>query len=171
LLNVCHPTKETRLKLPLLIPSALLVLGVSSSALAEPATRSPKLRLARTSPVMQLKAPPRALPSTVSLEIRDTAPASASQLSRFALPLGDRGGAQIVSSADDHEYRINVRRDDYAPESPVMFDIERSRRGGDSRVKEAKLRAVVRMRPGQRVVVARIERADGSRTEVLATLK
>jgi hypothetical protein len=54
-------------------------------------------------------------------------------------------------------------------DSPVSFDIERSHR--DPSGSEAKLRAVVRMRPGQKVVVARIERSDGSKTEVIATLK
>jgi hypothetical protein len=167
------------LKLPLILPSAFAVLALSmaSPALAEPTRprvmRPAAQRLVKIAPPMQMRAATRAptVSSTVSLEVKDSMPARASLTSRFALPLGDRGGARIVSSASDHEYRISVRRDDDTPDSPVSFDIERSQRGPTPQLSEAKLRAVVRMRPGQKVVVARIERSDGSKTEVIASLK
>lgn len=157
------------MKLPLIVPSAFAVLALtmSSSALAEPA----RPRVMRPL-VHQLRVPaPPIQSSTVSLEVKDSIPSRAALTSRFALPLGDRGGARIVSSASDHEYRISVRRDDETKDAPVSFDIERSQRGPSPQLSEAKLRAVVRMRPGQKVVVARIERSDGSKTEVIASLK
>ncbi len=168
------------MKLPLVrsFSAAAFALTLGGYACAEPA---PPVHLtparfappARVAPIqMQVrKARAPRVPTGIAIEIRDSAPQHGSQVSRFSLPLFDHGGSRVESEAADHVYKIDVHRDGDDVSSPIFFDLQRSQRGRDSHVNEAKLHAIVRMKPGQRVVIARIERSDGSRTEVVATLR
>lgn len=110
-------------------------------------------------------------PTMVAIEIREIHSGGPTQIERFSLPLGDLGSSKIESRVGDVEYRIAVVREGSPAASQLAFDVRKSHFGPKSSSSEAQVRASVRMSAGQHVVIAAMDRSDGSRTEVLAQLK
>jgi hypothetical protein len=110
------------------------------------------------------------MPALIAVEIREIRAGAPSKVERFSFPVTERGVSRIDSRVGDLEYRITVHRAGSGVASPLAFDIRKSERRENSQ-SESKVSASVRMKPGQPVVIATMDRADGSRTEVLAQLK
>lgn len=123
--------------------------------------------LARPAPVAVAGA---AIPALIAIEIREIRAGSPSKVERFSFPVTERGASRIDSRVGDLEYRITVHRDGAGAAAPLAFDIRKSERRGNAS-SESKVSASLRMKSGQPVVIAAMDRADGSRTEVLAELK
>lgn len=170
-----------------LAPALVLFTTLTTTAHAEPARAArrgptpspwlgsaarPKLVLAKAfgpgAPVAH--APPAPRGQEITVEVHDSRPGQARNVEQFSLPVAEHG-AKIESRVGSTDYRLNVSREGIAPDAPLEIDLERSQRGGGTDVYEATVRASVRVAPGRRVVVARILRSDGSRTEVIASLK
>ena len=128
----------------------------------------PQLRPVRPPPAPVASATSVSL--QVSLEIRESSPGTPVRVERFTLPLTDHNQSKIRSRIGDTEYTIGVHRDGPDPDSPLEFDLDKSQRGPGTR-SEAAVHASVRIKARQRAVIARMDRSDGSRTEVIAELK
>lgn len=107
----------------------------------------------------------------ISVEVVDVAPGRPRRVERFTIPVLERGSSKVQSRVGNTEYEIGVRQEGDEADAPLGFDVSRSERGPIATSSEAKVRASLRIKPGQRATIARISRADGSRTEVVATLK
>lgn len=153
------------------------------SAHADPPRRTATVPAAQSRPRIALRpAPPplpapapavvagAAIPALIAVEIREIRAGAPSKVERFSFPVTERGVSRIDSRVGDLEYRITVHRAGSGAASPLAFDIRKSERRENSQ-SESKVSASVRMKPGQPVVIATMDRADGSRTEVLAQLK
>jgi len=111
------------------------------------------------------------VPREVTVEVHDIASSKSRQVEVFTLPLTERGGSKLTSRIGNVEYEIRVSLQGNAGGAPLAFDVSRFQRGPGPSVAEASVNATVRIKKGARVVVARIMRSDGSRTEVLASIK
>jgi len=143
-------------------PAAYSRPRVPAQLAAPPATR--------TTPT-QPPAASSASPVMVGIEIREIRAGAPAQLERFSLPLGDGGQSRIEVRAGDSEYRLSLHRDGPGPNAPLVFDVRKSQRTAKGPSSEARVNATVRVRAGQPVVIAAIDRPDGSRTEVLAQIQ
>ena len=168
-----------------LAPAALLCTLITTNAGAEPAqpsrraaTPSPWARPAQRAKVVLGRTLAPAAPvahvspsrgQQVTVEVYDSRPGQARNVEQFSMPVAEHG-AKIESRVGTTDYRLNVSREGIEPDAPLGIELRRSQRGGGSDVYEATVRASVRIAPGRRVVVARILRSDGSRTEVIASL-
>jgi hypothetical protein len=110
-------------------------------------------------------------PRQVTVEVHDIGPGKARQVEVFTLSLTERGGSKLRSRIGNVEYEIRVSMQGNTGDSPLVFDVSRSQRGPGPSVAEAAVNATVRIKKGVRVIVARVMRSDGSRTEVLASIK
>lgn len=124
-----------------------------------------------TRPQASTAQPSAAQPNLVALEIRELRAGAATEIERFSLSLGGDGSSQLETRVGDVEYQIGVRRDGAGALAPLGFDIRKRQRGPRASTSEAQIRASVKMLAGKSVVIATIDRADGSRTEVLAQIK
>jgi hypothetical protein len=124
-------------------------------------THAPPVLPASTAPV----------PREVTVEVHDVASSKSRQVEVFTLPLTERGGSKLSSRIGNVEYEIRVSLHGDSGDSPLAFDVSRFQRGPGPSVAEASVNATVRIKRGVRVVVARIMRSDGSRTEVVASIK
>ncbi len=114
-------------------------------------------------------------------EARSATPASPSARIRIAdgskrplellVSIADRGSSKVEARAGSAFYRIEVSHVG-APDSdrPLHFKIERSDSAGQG-MNNVEVSVSVRMRPGARVVLARLSRPDGSTTTVTAALE
>lgn len=110
-------------------------------------------------------------PTMVSIEIRELVAATPARIERFTLPLGELGSSsRIDTQVGDAEWRISVHREGRDAAAPLRFDVRKSVRVPKAPSTEARVNAGVRMSAGQHVVIASMDRPDGSRTEVLAQL-
>ncbi|MBI3200385.1 MAG: hypothetical protein HYZ29_02510 [Myxococcales bacterium] len=109
-------------------------------------------------------------PLVVTIEVREIRAGARTMVERFSFPVTERGASRIDSRVGDLEYRITVHREGGVSGAPLSFDIRKLERLGKTS-SESKVSASVRMTAGQPVVIAAMDRADGSRTEVLAELK
>lgn len=125
---------------------------------------------ARPAPPATLAAP-AASSVVVSIEVREIRAGARTTIERFTFPVTERGASRIDSRVGDLEYRIAVHREGGGATAPLSFDVRKLERLPKNLTSESKVNASVRMAPGQPVVVAAMDRADGSRTEVLAELK
>jgi hypothetical protein len=134
-------------------------------------TREMVLAGTRLMPPRAVFAPPRSLAAprahaeSVEIEVRDGTSKKTTKVERFTVPLTDGEVSELESRVGDASYRIKLLQ---VHDRPLSFEIKRH--SSDSAVTEADVRTAVRLRRGQRAVIARIERADGRRTEVIATL-
>jgi hypothetical protein len=128
----------------------------------------------------QVKAPARPAPAAVAtsapsptmvaIEIREIRAGAPAQIERFSLPLGELGSSRIETQIGNAEWRISVHREGSGASAPLRFDVRKSVHVPKSPSTEARVNAGVRMSAGKPVVIAAVDRADGSRTEVLAQL-
>lgn len=110
-------------------------------------------------------------PVVVTVEVRELRTGAPSRVERFTITLAEAGSSRIETRAGDTEYRIAVHREGSGAKAPLAFDVRKLERVSRAPANEAQVRASVRMSPGSSAVIASIERADGSRTEVLAQLQ
>jgi hypothetical protein len=107
----------------------------------------------------------------VSLEVRDQEPGRTTAVERVSVPLSDRGSTKLDSWLRGSRYKLQVVRESESMPDALSLELHREPRGDSPQSAEISASAVVRMKPGQRVVIARIERSNGSRTEVSATIR
>lgn len=138
-------------------PAALAIPRVPAQPKAPP-VRAPAPRAAAPAPAV------------VAVEIREIRAGAPTQIERFSLPLGDHGST-IESRVADAEYRISVHRAGSGAGAPLGFDVRKSLHLPKGQSTEARVLASVRLSAGQHVVIAAMDRPDGSRTEVLAQLQ
>ena len=140
------------------------------------------MRLRRFAPffvVMSLALVPFVLPArgaapaasrTVDVEVVEIARDKSSHTLRVAVSLVDNDGASEVSTqAGTFRYFLEARRDRRAGGSPVLaLELQRAdtAASGDMRLSAASFADL-----GQRVVIGRVERPDGTATEIAATLR
>ncbi|MFO0568983.1 MAG: hypothetical protein U0263_25215 [Polyangiaceae bacterium] len=136
---------------------------------------TPPPRPQKTAPVVR-SAPAAAPASTpppefVFIEVREIKTGQASQIERFSVPLGEHDAARIETHVGDVDYSLSAKRQGIERTAPIAFEVRKSQRGPKSVASESQVRTSLRMANGTRVLIASIDRADGSRTEVLAELK
>lgn len=135
-----------------------------------------------TSPSLAGAAPPKPPPARAAsspvlhVDVVDRASGGARQNVRLSLPLGQTGVSSIETRAGSSEYQLRVHRDG-APETPgpLRIDLRRTdlRRHSESADQRSDLRLDVRvsLQRGERALIARLERPDGSTTDVSAALR
>lgn len=108
--------------------------------------------------------PPRALSPSIDLEIEDRGPDKSSHVARFSLGVVD-GHAGLKSQDGETRYHLTASAGG-GGDPTYRLDVKRA----DSRGAGADidLNAAIPQHAGPRVVVARIERADGRVTAVTA---
>jgi hypothetical protein len=105
--------------------------------------------------------PPRALTPTVDIEVEDRAPDKSSHVARFSLSLID-GRAQVNTRDSTAKYELGVHTIN-SPERSYSLVLKRA--GG---IGEIDLSSAIPQNAGPRVILARIDRADGHLTSVVA---
>jgi hypothetical protein len=114
--------------------------------------------------------------SVLSLEIIDRAPSRRNQTVRLSVPVTSRGSSRVESNAGNADYKAEVQRTG-SPDDPGPLRIElrridrRSHSESDAHRADIRLEVSVELQTGQRAVLARLERPDGSSTEVHASLR
>jgi hypothetical protein len=114
--------------------------------------------------------------SVLSLEIVDRAPSRRAQTVRLSVPVHERGSSRVESNAGNADYKAEVQRLG-SPGDPGPLRIElrridrRSHSETDAHRADIRLEVNVELRSGERTVLARLERPDGSSTEVQASLR
>jgi hypothetical protein len=139
--------------------------------------RQPRSKARAFVPAALVDAPRLAAPRVssgvrqVELEVRDQEPGHSAAIERVSVPLSDRGPTKLDSWLRGGRYKLQIMRE--SPDMPNALSVElhREPRSADPGSADIATSAVVRIEPGQRVVIARIERSNGSRTEVLATIR
>jgi hypothetical protein len=106
--------------------------------------------------------PVRTVSPTVEVEILDQA--EAKHVSRYSMALVD-GRAELVTRDADAKVVVSVRTLP-AAEPRLSIEVKRSGRGDELDVSGA-----IAERPAGRVLVARVERANGQSTSVVAEVK
>jgi hypothetical protein len=109
----------------------------------------------------------RAAQEQVEIEISEQSPGKTSAPMKLLVGITDRTASQIHAIAGQTHYRLKVALQDRVPPAQVLL-CELDLRGGNH---EAQLKASVPVRRGARVAVGRVTRPDGSRLEVLATVR
>jgi hypothetical protein len=138
----------------------------SATAQADPPHGTSKMQLAPAA--RSSRNQPRA--PQVELEVRDSEPGHAAAIERVSVPLSDRAATKLDSWLRGSRYKVEIVRPDRDNPDSVSVELRREPRS-ESGAAEVSTSAVVRMKPNQRVVIARIERSNGSRTEVIATIR
>jgi hypothetical protein len=123
------------------------------------------------------KPPARAASGPVlHLDVVDRTSSGTRQTVRLSLPLAERGSSSVEARAGSSEYHLSVGRDG-APETPgpLRIDLRRTdqRRHSETADQRSDLRLDVRvtLQRGERALIARLERPDGSTTDVSAALR
>jgi hypothetical protein len=153
----------------LLRRSAIIALGVASWCCAS----SSSVQAAPNLPVAS--APAQHVP-VVELDVVDRSGASAAQNVRLSLPVSERGGTSTIETrAGSAEYRLSVFREGPTDTpGPLRVDLRRNDLRQLERAEQRndlKLAFSVQLERGKRALVTRLERPDGSTTEVVATLR
>lgn len=140
-------------------PSALAALLIASActAAAPPVTAAPP---AHSDPIL-------------SLDVVDRESGKRRSL-RLTLPISDQGGSHLETEAGQAGYRLHVHRQTSSEPNALQIALERSERRklerGEQR-RDISLNVRIKLTRGQRAVLTRLERADGTSTEVSATLR
>ncbi len=113
--------------------------------------------------------PPRALTPTIDVTVEDAAPNSPSHAARFALSVVD-GHAQLKAHDGDADYALAAHTARPEPNVAPHFSLH-VKRSGNARGADLDLASAIPLTPGARVVIARVERADGRRTSILAQVR
>ena len=108
--------------------------------------------------------PPRPLTPTVEIEIDDRAPDKSSHVARFSLSIID-GRAQVSSRDSNAKYELGVNAKGPAEQ---YYQVFLKRAGG---IGEIDLSSAIPQNAGPRVVIAKIDRADGHLTSVVAQVR
>ncbi|MBX3185561.1 MAG: hypothetical protein KF819_01045 [Labilithrix sp.] len=107
--------------------------------------------------------PPRAITPTVDVEIEDRAADKSVRTTRFALVLVD-GRAKVATDDSDAKYSVEAHA---LREAEPSFALKLARHAHDHSG-EIAVDASIPQRAGPRVLVAKIDRADGRTTVVSA---
>ena len=109
------------------------------------------------------------------IDVSDRGSNRATQNIRLSMPIAPTGGAKIETRAGNAEYEVTVVQ--HGPREqpgPLSIKLRRSdmRRnlGPDEPKSDLRLDVTLELRRGQRAMVARMERPDGSKTEISASL-
>jgi hypothetical protein len=108
--------------------------------------------------------PPRPLTPTVDIEVEDRAPDKSSHVARFSLSLVD-GRAQIQTRDANAKYDLGVHTVSPAEKT---YSLVLKRAGG---IGEIDLSSAIPQNAGPRVIIAKIDRADGHLTSVVAQVR
>lgn len=106
--------------------------------------------------------PPRAMTPSIDLEIEDRAPDKSNHTARFTLSMID-GRAQIKAHDGDTHYAVDIHTPGPATQPNFFLSLKRGGGGG-----EIELSSAIPQHGGGRMVIARIDRADGRFTSVTA---
>jgi len=102
---------------------------------------------------------------TLEVEIRDHAD-KVDRVIRLGIAVDPQGPpSELKTRIEDAYYRIQVRS---LPSGAYAFEIERA---GSDRTHDLRVSATRTLVPKQRGLIGRVARADGSHTEVAATLR
>ncbi len=102
------------------------------------------------------------------LELVETAPGKPTVATRFVVGLVDLAPSQVSAQVGDVLHRLSLRLD--ARSGTLSCDLERRELEG-RRTHEVKLKASARVAVGQRILLGRVQRPDGSRFEAAVTLR
>lgn len=147
----------------LLLPLAIAMVDCASAApaAAEPRPQPPAARA--TAPLLVL-------------DVKDRGEGRPAQSVRLSVPVAAHGPARVQTRAGGSEYRISVHRSG-PPEQPGPLQIELERRdtrrrlGPDEQRSDLRLEVRVPLKRGERALLGRLERPDGSSTEIVVTLR
>lgn len=106
---------------------------------------------------------PRAMTPTIDVEVEDRAPDKSSHLVRFSLSIID-GHAQLKSRDGEARYDLVAHS---SPSTTPHFTLN-LKRSDSAAAGDIELSSAIPLGPGQRVLVAKIDRADGRFTSVVA---
>jgi hypothetical protein len=109
---------------------------------------------------------PKPITPTVDVEVEDRAPDKSFHVARFTLSMID-GRAQLLSHDGEAKYDIGVHTQNTSdPHFSLVLKRAEPGRGGD-----LDLTSAIPQHAGPRVLVARIDRADGHLTSVVAQVR
>jgi hypothetical protein len=108
--------------------------------------------------------PPRPLTPTIEIEVEDRAPDKTIHVARFALSVVD-GRAQLGMRDADAKYEVGLHTP--APQQQG-YSLVLKRAGG---LGEIDLTSAIPNHAGPRVILAKIDRADGRLTSVVAQVR
>ena len=106
---------------------------------------------------------PKTLSPSIDIEVEDKSPGNAPHIARFNVSLLN-GNGDIHASDGDSRYALSAHTIT-ATEPKLALDVKRSDRSPST---EIAVSAAIPAAAGERIVVARIDRADGHTTTVLA---
>lgn len=110
---------------------------------------------------------PRAMTPTIDVEIEDRAADKSSHIARFSLSVID--GKSVISTRDgDASYDVEARAQPTGGSPNFLLKLKRSPNGAAG---EIEIASAVPQHPGARMLVAKIERADGRLTSVVAQVR
>lgn len=104
---------------------------------------------------------PRTVTPSIDIEVEDRAPGNAAHTARFNVSLLN-GHGDINASDGDSKYALSAHT---ISEQKLGLKVKRSDRSPST---EIEVDGAISAQPGERIVVARIDRADGHTTTVLA---
>jgi hypothetical protein len=113
--------------------------------------------------------PPRALAPTIDVTVEDGAPNQPNHAARFALSVVD-GHAQLKAHDGDADYALSAHTARPEPNVAPHFSLQ-VKRSGTARAADLDLSSAIPLTPGARVVIAKIDRADGRRTSIFAQVR
>ncbi|MCC6746781.1 MAG: hypothetical protein IT371_03925 [Deltaproteobacteria bacterium] len=113
------------------------------------------------------------VPERLEVEVRESGQASGRSRHHrlsLALPLGS-GGSRLAVQLEGADYALEVERDHRGSQAPVMHvSLNRLDRSGQ-RPRDLRVRASTPWQRGRRVTLAELIQPDGSRIEVVATVR
>lgn len=108
---------------------------------------------------------PRAMTPSIDLEIEDRAPDKSTHTARFTLSMID-GRAQLKAHDGDAHYAVDLHTP--GPATQPNFSLSLKRGGGSG---DIDLSSAIPQHGGGRMVIAKIDRADGRFTSVTAQVR
>lgn len=109
--------------------------------------------------------PPRAMTPSIDIEVEDRAADKSVHTARFTLSMID-GRAQLKAHDGDAHYAVDLHTP--GPAAQPSFALSLKRGGGSG---DIDLASAIPQHGGGRVVVAKIDRADGRFTSVIAQVR
>lgn len=109
---------------------------------------------------------PKPMTPTIDVEIEDRAPDKVSHAARFSLSVVD-GRAQLGARDGDAKYEIGIHAQP-SSEAPYALIVKR---GDHGRAGDIDLTSSIPQHAGPRVLIAKIDRADGHVTSVVAQVR
>jgi hypothetical protein len=110
--------------------------------------------------------PAHAMTPTIDVEVEDRAPDKSSHTARFSLSIID-GHAQLKARDGEARYDLSAHA---SPSVAPHFSVN-LKRSDATGVGDLDVASAVPLAPGHRVIVAKIERADGRSTSVVAQVR